>query len=135
MKKTTILSVSILILFLVVLISSKEVLANSELIPTVPMFNSSSLITLEIYSHNNNILEINCFIKAKYPNSSIFGTVFLEKYHHGKWVVVKSWNFNDVNSISFVKSYKTNVDSAYRARTSGFIEEEEFSKITNIIKL
>lgn len=134
MKKTTILSVSILILFLVVLISSKEVLANSELIPTVPMFNSSSLITLEIYSHNN-ILEINCFIKAKYPNSSIFGTVFLEKYHHGKWVVVKSWNFNDVNSISFIKSYKTNVDSAYRARTSGFIEEEEFSKITNIIKL
>lgn len=75
-------------------------------------------------SSEGTILYPEVNISGTKNNSSISGTMYLEKYVSGTWRSVKSWSFRGIGKVRLEKSYAGKSGTKYRTRVSAAVNGE-----------
>lgn len=98
------------------------------------MWSDTMLCKCYISSSGNTITST-LIVTANNTNTSISGTMYLEKYEGGTWKNVNSWNVSGLGQVTMSPTYNGVSGKKYRARISLTVGSDQINSTSNEITL
>ena len=96
---------------------------------------SDTLLCKCYISSSGNTITSTLIVTANNTNTSISGTMYLEKYEGGTWKNVNSWNVSGWGQVTRSPTYNGVSGKKYRARISLTVGSDQINSTSNEITL
>ena len=115
---------------LIIMLASNNLVLAKEAI--LPQWEKTSTANVNI-SNRGHIISVSASIKAKCSKANINGDLLLCENDGGGWVIIDSWNINDVGNVTIGKKHNGIQGCSYKAKLQINVDGEQINKTSNII--